>query len=339
MEEKKKNTIKKDVIIAGVIGLAVGIGATCLTGFLLNFFAKSSGIAKLKYGEDVVATVNGKGITASEIYEKLKKSQGYNILIDEIDRNILDEMYTLTKEEEDEVKEQAEYYISYYAQMGYTQESFLKSNGFATYDDFLNDIRLQMKSRKYVYDYLEKKLEDGAVKKYYDENKSEIETYDSEHVLVRITDTVTDEQALALINEILAKVNEGKTFDEIEAEYGAKIVHEQLGYQGKKANLEEPYLTALISMEDNSYSKEPVKTSYGYHIIHRKSTATFEQLRGTIIETLSQDLLKTDTYLTEKAFDELRKDKKLKIFDKDFKKTYQEYEDTINKTNPVVNNQ
>jgi len=77
---------------------------------------------------------------------------------------------------------------------------------------------------KYLYDYLEKKLDKDAVQNYYNEHKSEIETYDSEHVLVRITDTVTDEQALALINEILAKVNEGKTFEEIEKELQPLII-------------------------------------------------------------------------------------------------------------------
>lgn len=330
MEETKKKTIKKETIITGIIGIAIGIAITCVAGVLLNFFAKSAGIARLKYGEEVVATVNGKGIKASDIYEKVKKQNGLNLIMSDIDNMILDEMYQLTDKEKEEAKEQADYYLQMYAAQGYTQEAFFKAYGFANYDEFVKDIEMQTKSSKYLYDYLEKKLEKDAVQNYYNEHKSEIETYDSEHVLVRITDTVTDEQALALINEILTKVNEGKTFEDIEKEYGDKIVHEELGFQGKDSNLEQTYIDALVAMEDNSYSKEPVKTSYGYHIIHRKSTATLDDLRETIIEKLSEDTLKNDQNITYKAFVELRKEKNLEIFDKELKEEYDKYVDDLN---------
>lgn len=330
MEETKKKTVKKETIITGIIGIAIGIAITCVAGVLLNFFAKSSGIARLKYGEEVVATVNGKGITASDIYEKVKKQNGLNLIMSDVDNMILDEMYQLTDKEKEEAKEQANYYLQMYAAQGYTQEAFFKAYGFANYDEFVKDIEMQTKSSKYLYDYLEKKLEKDAVQNYYNEHKSEIETYDSEHVLVRITDTVTDEQALALINEILTKVNEGKTFEDIEKEYGDKIVHEELGFQGKESNLEQTYIDALVAMEDNSYSKEPVKTSYGYHIIHRKTTATLDDLRETIIEKLSEDTLNNDKNITYKAFVELRKEKNLEIFDKELKEEYDKYVDDLN---------
>lgn len=334
MDETKTKTKlkfnKKETLITGAIGIVMGIAITCLVGFVFDYFAKSAGLAKLKYGDEVVATVNGKGITATEIYETLKNSNGLSVLISKIDKNIMDEMYNLTEEEEEEAKEQADYYLSYYSAMGYTEEEFLSANGFASYDEFLDDIRLSLKSSKYLYDYLEGKLENGAVENYYNEHKSEIETYDSEHVLVKITDDVTDEQALALINEILAKVNEGKTFAEIEEEYGDQIVHEELGFQGQSSSLESAYIDALVAMEDGTYSTEPVKTSYGYHIIHKIKTSTMEDLRETIIETLSEDLLEEDPYISYKAFDELRKDKNLEIYDENLKKQYEEYINELN---------
>ena len=315
---------KKETLITGAIGIVIGIAITCLVGFVFDYFAKSAGLAKLKYGDEVVATVNGKGITATDLYNKLKSTGGLSALINQVDNAILDEMYTLTAEEEEEAKEQADYYLSYYSAMGISQEEFFAQYGFSTYDEFLNDIKIGIKSSKYFYEYLEGKLEKGAVENYYNEHKEEIETYDSEHVLVKITDDVTDEQALALINEILAKVNEGKTFAEIEEEYGDKIVHEELGFQGKSSNLETAYIDALIAMEDGTYSAEPVKTSYGYHIIHKIKTSTMEDLRETIIEILAADLLEDD-YISYKAFNELRKDKNLEIYDENLKKQYEEY--------------
>jgi len=327
MEEKeeKKKIIKKDTIIAAVIGFLIGIAAMFLIGWGLDYWAKSTGMAKLKNGETTIATVDGKAISTQTIYDKSKKVDGLNLIISEVDKMILNDMYELTAKEEEEAKEEAEYYIDYYTAMGYTEEEFLKGNGFSNYEEFLQDIKASMKSNKYLYDYLEEKLEEGAVQKYYDENKDSIETYDSEHILVKISDTVTDEQALALANEIIGKLNEGKTFSEVVEEYGDRIVHEELGYQGKTANLEQPYIDELVSLEDGAYSKTPVKTSYGYHIVHRLATSTFEELRGTIIETLSTDLLTADANLTYKAFVELRKEKNLSIHDEELNKQYEEY--------------
>ena len=329
-EQKKGNKlITKERMIPAVVGLIIGIILTCLVGFFMDYFAKSAGIARLRFGDEAIATVDGKAITTQTIYNKAKMSNGLNFLINEVDKIILNDMYELTDKEEEDAKDKADYYINYYASMGYSEEDFLSGNGFANYDEFLDDIRISTKSDKYVYDFLESKLEEGAVKKYYDENKDNIETYDSEHILVEITDTVTDEQALALANEIIGKLNEGKTFDEIVEEYGDKIVHEELGYQGKTASLEQPYIDELVALKDGEYSKTPVKTSYGYHIVHKLATSTFEELRGSIIETLAADLLEADTNLTYKAFIELRDKNNLNILDDDLKKQYQEYKDGL----------
>ena len=161
-------------------------------------------------------------------------------------------------------------------------------------------------------------------------NKDSIETYDTEHILVEVSDTVTEEQALALANEIISKLDEGKTFAEVVEEYGDRIVHEELGFQGKTASLEQTYIDEMVALKDGEYSKVPVKTSYGYHIVHRLATSTLEDLRGTIIETLSEDLLSEDSNLTYKAFAELREEKGLEIFDEELKKQYEEYCETLN---------
>ena len=81
MEETKKKNNKKETIIAGTVGIIIGIAITCVVGLLLDFFAKSVGVARLKYGEEVVVTVAGKSIKASDIYEKVKKQNGLNLML------------------------------------------------------------------------------------------------------------------------------------------------------------------------------------------------------------------------------------------------------------------
>ncbi len=324
MEEKEKNSkkfITKEIIISAVIGLIVGIILTCVVCLI----ARTRGMASLRYGKDTIASVAGKSILTEDVYEKVKSNYGLSALIDQVDKAILNDKYTLTEKEEEEAKEQADYYLQYYTQAGLTEQEFYEKNGFSNYDEFLNDVRASVKSNKYLYDYLEGKLEEGAVQKYYDENKDSIETYDSEHILVKISDTVTDEQALALANEIIAKLNEGKSFDEVVEEYKDQITHEELGYQGKTASLEQAYIDELVALNDGEYSKTPIKTSYGYHIVHKLATSTLEDLRGTIIETLSTDMLTDDSSLLYKAFVELRKENNLEIYDEQLKKQYDEY--------------
>lgn len=332
MEEKKKGFITKQTIIAAIIGLLIGVAVMLLIGWGLDYFAKSAGMAKLKHGDDTVATVAGEGISTQTLYDKAKLTDGLGLLINEIDTIILDKKYELTEKEKEDAKEEAKYYIDYYTTMGMTEQQFYKANGFKNYDEFLADVEVNIKYSKFVYDYLESKLEEGAVQKYYDENKDDIETYDTEHILVKTSDEVTDEDAKALANEIIGKLNEGKTFEEVVEEYGDKIVHEELGFQGKTASLEQAYIDEMLALKDGEYSKTPIKTSYGYHIVHRLSTATLEDLRGTIIETLSADLLSEDANLTYKAFVELRKENNLEIFDEELKKQYDEYCDTLYKT-------
>ena len=331
MEEKqeKKSFITKQTIIAVIIGLVLGIGITCLVGFLMDYFATSAGMAKLKYGNEAAATVDGEAITTDAIYEKAKKIDGLSILINEADRIIFDDMYELTDKEEKQVKEQAEYYIASYEASGVTKEDFLFGNGFNDYEEFLDDLRIRMKTSKYLYDCLEEKLEKGSVQKYYDENKDSLETYDSEHILVKISDEVTEEQALALANEIIGKLNEGKTFEEVKTEYADKIIHEELGYQGKESGLQQTYVDELVALKDGEYSKTPVKTTYGYHVVHKIATSTMEELRPSIIETLSQDLLSEEPNITHKLLVEFRKEKNLTIHDETIKKAYDSYCDSL----------
>ena len=323
MEEEKKSFLTKETIIACIIGLVIGVAIMLLIGQLTS----STWITKLKHGDEAVATVNGKTIDAQTLYDKVKTTECLEVLLGEIDTAIFNDLYTLTEKEEKEVQEQADYYLDLYKQMGVTEENFYASYGFKDKEDFINDIKINLKSSKYLYDYVEKKLEKGAVQKYYDEHKDELESYDSEHILVRTSDTVTDEQALALAKEIIEKLNSGKSFDEVVEEYGDKIVHENLGFRSKTASLEQSYLDELVALKDGEYSKTPIKTSYGYHIVHKLSTSvpTLEDSRETIIETLAEDLLDEDQNLTKKAYVELREEKGLKILDEDLKKQYEDY--------------
>lgn len=316
--EKKQKIFTKETIIACILGLVIGIGGTLLVSYLSN--------------NNKIATVAGKSIKTKEITDKLILTDGFRNILNETDKIIFGKMYTLTEDEEKNVEEDVDYYIDLYEGRGYTQEEFLRDNGYKNLEEFKDDIRLSVLQNKYAHDYLESKLEPGAVEEYYNENKDSLQEYDSEHILVEITADVKDADALALANEIIAKLDEGKTFDEVVEEYGDRIIHEDLGLMANDGSLEQSYMDELMALEDGAYSRTPVKTSYGYHIVHRLGTSTFEDVRYDIIEILSEDILSEDSNLLYKALIKLREENNFKILNEDVANQYKKYCDSLNES-------
>ena len=113
-----------------------------------------------------------------------------------------------------------------------------------------------------------------------------------------------------------------------EAKKSGKITYEDLSYQSWDASLEESFMTALKKMDNNSYSEEPVKTSYGYHVIHRldqKKKPTLKKSRDKIISNLVSDKKSADSNLLYKSLISLRKEKNIDFSDTVMKSKYESY--------------
>lgn len=319
MEENKKENVlkkilKKEVIISLVVGLLVGAG--------IMFFVNGG----------FVARVGGKTITTGSLYNKMKDYYSINLVLEDVDAAILNKKYHLTEGEIDDMKTMADKYISQYEQYGYSEEEFLSENGFEDYDAFVDYLSLDYKRTVYFYDYLETKLEDNAVKTYYDENA--FGKISNKHILITTSDDMTDEQALAVANEIIGRLNDGEDFDTLAKEYLEKYpnneVNEDLGEVGAFDNLETEYIDALKTLEKDKYTETPVKTSYGYHVIYctNKTEKTEEISRDdkmAIVNILAEDIMNEDSNLYYKTLINMRKESNLKFYDKDLKTKYEEY--------------
>lgn len=324
MEEKKeeikeenvfKKLLKKEIIISLVVGL--------LLGLIIMFFV-TGGFA---------AIFNGKVITTGSLYNKMKDYYSINLVLEDVDAKILNKKYKLSDEELNEIKETADNYIKQYANYGYTQEQFLEENGFADYDEFLEYLEVDYKRTIYFYDYLETKLEENAVKNYYDEHA--FGKVNTKHILTKTSDDMTDDQALALANDIIARLNNGEDFDTLAEEYTTNypdnVITEDLGEIGAFDNIEDSYLNAAKELEVGKYSQTPVQTSYGYHVIYcvDKKEKTEEISYGdkmAIVETLAEDEeIEVNDTTYYQALIQMRKEAHLKFFDKDLKTKYEEY--------------
>ena len=287
-------------------------------------------IATLKDGTQPVAEIDGYTVTANDLYEDMKDVYSISSLLDKIDNKILVEKYPETDEMNDELKQQAESYYSAYKQYyKMDKETFLSNNGFGSEKAFLEYLRLQYRRNKYAEDYIKTLISDKEVKKYYEDKVyGDINT---KHILVKVDSSASDEdkkKAEDLAKEIISKLNDGKSFDEVKEEYKDQITYEELGYKSYNANLESAYMEAMQKLENNSYSKEPVKTSYGYHVIYRidqKEKPALEDVKEEIIDSLVSEKKSEDKNISYVALDKMREESGLKFSDTVLEKKYNTY--------------
>ena len=287
-------------------------------------------IATLKDGTQPVAEIDGYTVTANDLYEDMKDVYSISSLLDKIDNKILEEKYPETDEMNDELKQQAESYYSAYKQYyKMDKETFLSNNGFGSEKAFLEYLRLQYRRNKYAEDYIKTLISDKEVEKYYEDKVyGDINT---KHILVKVDSSASDEdkkKAEDLAKEIISKLNDGKSFDEVKEEYKDQITYEELGYKSYNANLESAYMEAMQKLENNSYTKEPVKTSYGYHVIYRidqKEKPALEDVKEEIIDSLVSEKKSEDKNISYVALDKMREESGLKFSDTVLEKKYNTY--------------
>lgn len=339
-ETKKDNKKSSEKLISTVTvidnnrkAILFGIVGFLLATLLFRCILWPDRIATLKDGTQPIAKVNGKIITADDLYENMKEHYSVDILLNKIDDMILAEKYPENDDMKSEVNDTAEYYYSVFEQnYGYTKEKFLSNYGFASEKDFLESLRLDYRRNKYYEEYAESLVSEKEIDKYYKD--SVFGDVDSKHILVKVAKSgeegLSDEEAKKLAQEIINKLNEGKSWDDVVKEYKDKIVHEELGYNAFNASLESSYLKECKELEVGKYSKTPVLTSYGYHIVYKidqKVKPALKDVRDDVIDVLATEKKDKDTNLYYKSLVKMREDAKLEFTDS---KLGDEYKDYIN---------
>ena len=292
-------------------------------------------IATLKDGTQPILTVNNTTYTADDLYNDMKDTYSINILINSLDKMILDKKYKEDNEMNDSVKQTAEYYYSMYEQyQNITKEQFLENNGFKSEKEFLEYLKLDYRRNLYYDEYVKNLINEKDIEKYYkDEVFGDV---NSKHILVSVSkdDTsenekeLSDEDAKKLANEIIDKLNKGTSWDDVITEYKDKITAEELGYRAFNASLDAAYLKEMKNLEVNTYSKTPILSSYGYHIVYKidqKDKPELKDVKEDIITILAEEKKNDDSNLYQKALINLRKEAKLEFKDTDLGEKYNKY--------------
>lgn len=292
-------------------------------------------VAKLKDGKEVVGKIKGYTVTAEDLYAELKEQGGSRVFVNMIDDYIANKEIKSNEDAEDYANSQIEAYKSQYEQQGQDFNEVLVSSGYKNEQQFRDELILSYKKDKVVENYLKDELTDDEIQNYYDENIFGDMTV--RHILIK-PDTETDasdedqekaeEKAKKEAENIIKKLDKGEKFEDLAKKYsddeGTKEDGGLLENFSKDSVVTE-FWDASVKLKDGEYTKEPVKSEYGYHIILRvsqKAKPKLKEVKDTIEETLVANKLSADTTLKTTTWVNIRKKYNLNIEDSEIKDGY-----------------
>lgn len=313
--------MKKTLLTLGVCVLVLGLVGCGKTPTLKN-------------GEKVIASVKGKKITAEDLYETLKSQGGQSTLVNMIDEFIVNKEVETDEDAETYAESQIESYKSSYKSYGQDFEEAITSAGYEDEDDFKDALIVEYKKNIVTEDFVKDSIEDSEIEKYYEDNiYGDIE---AKHILISVDtdDDATDEEkekaekkAKKKAEKIIEKLNNGESFSKLAKKYSDD---EGTASNGGKltvtyGDVVDEFWEGVNSLEDKTYTKEPVKSEYGYHIIYRisqKDKPKLSEVKDDIIDKLVDEKMDEDDTLQTQAMVALRKKYNMSINDSSLKKAY-----------------
>ena len=302
------------------------------------------GSAKLKNGDEKVVSFDNGKVTADTLYKSLKDKYGISVLIDLMDRELLEKDYKTTAEETTQIENQIAQMKQSYQD---NEEGFLTAIkqyfGVSSEEELKDMLSLDYKRNAAVKDYVAKHIEDAEIEEYY--NSKTIGKITARHILIK-PETKEDmsedekkkaeEKAKNEAIDIIKQLNEGKKFENLAKKYsddaGTKSDGGKLEEFDNESDMDENFLDAAAKLEVGKYTEEPVKSQYGYHIILKekeKDKPKLKKVKDDIKKTLAEEKLQNSATLQYEALNGYREEKGLKFSDSNLKKEYKKYMDRL----------
>lgn len=306
----------------------------CLVLLLVTGCGK---VPKLENGQEAVVSLKDGDISVDDLYNELKDKYAVSILVDMIDREILNKKYETTKEETDDIDSKV---AQMKAQYDNDQTQFLTAIqqyfGVQDEEELRELLSLDYKRGLAINDYVKSTITDDEINDYYE--NTVIGDIKVSHILIKpvTNDSMTteekeqaEEEALQKAEEVITKLKNGENFADLAKEYsddtGSADNGGSLGYINRNSNMVDEFMDAAIALETGKYTTEPVKSTYGYHIIlkeDQKEKPELDTVKDDIIDTLQEEKLAADSKLQYQALIKLREDNNMEIQDDSLKSQY-----------------
>lgn len=312
--------------------------------FLLTGCGK---VPQLANGEEAMVSFDDASIniSANDVYDALKDKYALNVIIDMIDKNILLKEYPKDEKKAlEDAKDQIEKIKpNYVNDDGKYQEELLinalkEYYGIDNIEDFEKMLVLSYYRNKAIEDYAKKQVTDKQIEKEYNDNI--VGDIEASHILIAVNakdDMKEDEikelekEALKKAEDIIKKLDKGEKLEDLAKKHsddtGSAKEGGKLGYFNK-GDMQKEFEDAAYKLELNKYTKKPIKTKFGYHIILKtgeKDKPKLKDVKKDILKDLSYELLNKDNTMSLNAIIELRKAYGFKIEDSNVNKQYSTY--------------
>jgi peptidyl-prolyl cis-trans isomerase C len=149
----------------------------------------------------------------------------------------------------------------------------LKKEGFENskeYQDAMSRVRASLAFDVWVKKELDSiKITEADAKSYYEKNKEKFvapEQFRARHILVK-----TESEAKAILKEIMGAKNDEEKFIEQAKAYSIDGSKQNGGDLGA-------FQKACMKLSKNTFTKEPVKTQFGYHLIYLNDKKAGQQV-------------------------------------------------------------
>ena len=295
-------------------------------------------IPKTKDGKQIVATIKGKTITADDLYIELKNDYGTDKLISIIDNYITSKEVTFTKENEEYIQDIVDSWKAQAESYGMSLPDLIANYGLTIKDekDFYDFLKQNYSINLAVEKFVGDQASEKDLKEYYENNYSD--TYTVRHILIEVSEDTSADDAYNKAKELIAILNDTDK-SKLESKF-ISLAEENSDDTGSYSNggliedfnkktVVSEFYEASSKLNNGEYTTEPVKSSYGYHIIYKVSSTplkSFKDMKDEVKSAYAKDLLNTDSTLQITKWKELRESYKLNIVDDNIKN---EYEETI----------
>ncbi len=337
--KKETKNIKDNNKIKLILGVILLIIAICLSAYKL----KSQ--KPVKAGN--VASSKEYNIDDKELYKELKKEHALNYILSKADEKFLNKEIEASKEERQYVNDYAKKYedfIKNYSLYGYSSsaEMLKAQTGVSTIEELKKIFTMQYKLKEYTKTYIKKSLTKDEMKKYYDDEiKGEIKV---SHILIQSKAKASSsdkekeaakKEAKAKAEEIISKLNKGEKFSDLAKKYSDDTTKDKggdLGFISQKGMVKS-FTDAAFKLKKDEYTKKPVESEYGYHIILKtdeRAKPKYKDVENDIIDALTKKKLNEDQKILDKARINLREKYNFKITDNDLAKQYKDLIKNIN---------
>lgn len=206
----------------------------------------------IEVGNPVVAKVNGTDVTRSEVLEFI------TTLPEQVRQMPLQNLFPMARDQVVNNKLVTEK----------TQAANLAND--PEVQKLVEQAKVQIERNVYVEREVTAKVNDAELQKAYSELKAElakVEEVKARHILVD-----TEEKA----KEVITKLQGGAKFEDLVQEYSEGVTKEtkgELGYLAKGEMVPE-FADAAFALGKGQYTKAPVKTQFGWHVIESEDRRT-----------------------------------------------------------------